>query len=250
MNSASMNSREDTKTSTTKMKKDPIGAAILDYSNTGISKDIIVSSDICEDDVIPSSYLFRSFDEMPESEQIALNRASGKILDIGAAAGAHAKYLRSMGSEVKCIDISPGAVKYLKSQGYNASQKDVLQLNGEKFDTLLLLMNGIGISGSLDQLDSFIEHLNNLLNEGGKILCDSTDIKYLYEDEDGGYWMDLNSDYYGNFNFKMSYDDHEGDWFPWLYVDYQTLKEHVEATGLMIEKIFQEESHYLAEIKR
>ena len=248
MNSGSMNSKVVMKTTTSKVINDPIGKAILDYSKTGISREIIVSSDICDDDVIPSAYLFRDYNAMPSSEQIALQKASGKILDVGAAAGAHARYLKDQGKEVHCIDISPGSVEYLQSQGFDARQKSFLELTNEKYDTILLLMNGIGIAGDLERLDDFLIHAKSLLTEGGTILCDSTDIKYLYEDDEGGFWVDLNSSYYGNFNFQMTFGDSEGNWFPWLYVDYETLEEHAELSGLRISKLFEEESHYLAEI--
>ncbi len=229
--------------------KDPLGQAILDFAERGISHDIIVSSDICEDDSIPSEYLFRNYAAMPELEQIALELCDGKILDIGAGAGIHAEYLRGKGKNVHCIDISPGAVSYLRSKGIPAEQKDFFELNSTKYDCLLLLMNGLGIAGSLSELDKFLSHAKSLLNPGGKIICDSTDIKYLYEDEDGSIWSDLSGEYYGNFNFRMKFKDHQSDWFPWLYVDFLTLKRHAESAGMKIEKVFEEESHYLAILK-
>lgn len=230
-------------------RKDPLGQAILDFAERGVSLDIIVSSDICEDDSIPSEYLFRNYTAMPELERIALELCDGKILDIGAGAGIHAEYLLGKGKDVHCIDISPGAVSHLRSKGIHAEQKDFFELNSTKYDCLLLLMNGLGIAGSLSELNKFLSHAKSLLNPGGKIICDSTDIKYLYEDEDGSIWSDLSSEYYGNFNFRMKFKDHQSDWFPWLYVDFQTLKRHSECADMEIEKVFEEESHYLAILK-
>jgi SAM-dependent methyltransferase len=228
---------------------DPMGQAILDYSRTKEDKNIIVSSEICEDDVISSAYLFRTLEDMPNIERVALGNCSGKIIDVGAGAGVHAKYLSNNGHEVSCIDISPRSVEHLISEGLKAECKDFYSLEGEKFDTILMLMNGIGISGKLNNLEHTLLKAKSLLNINGKIICDSSDIKYLYEDEKGGMWMDLNSDYYGDFRFQMKYSDQTSDWFDWLYVDFNNMKAIAEKIGLKVTKLADENDHYLVELK-
>lgn len=52
-----------------KLKGDPVGKAILDYSKSRKPADIIVHSDLCEDDIIPVEVLFRSYKEMPDLEK-------------------------------------------------------------------------------------------------------------------------------------------------------------------------------------
>ncbi len=110
-------------------------------------------------------------------------------------------------------------------------------------------MNGLGLAGKLENLESFLAHLKTLLNPGGKILCDSTDILYLYEDEDGSLWVDLNAEYYGNFKFQMSYNDHQTDWFDWLYVDFERLQNTAEKVGFSVELLYDQDNHYLVELK-
>lgn len=228
---------------------DPIGAAILDYANTKKPADIIVSSDICEDDIIPVEVLFRSYDEMPELEKQAIDRCEGKVLDVGAGAGVHTKVLMNNGHEVLAIDVSKGSISYMQSKGINAEKIAFLDLKDQKFDTVLLLMNGIGVAGKLSELEGFLEHAKSLLNPGGRILCDSSDIKYLYEDEDGSMWIDLNSEYYGNFRFQMHYKKEKGSWFDWLYVDFDNLFKTAKKVGLKASKVYEQEDHYLAELK-
>ena len=227
---------------------DPIGSAIMDYAASKKPADIIVSSDICEDDIIPVEVLFRSLEEMPELEQLALDKCKGKVLDAGAGAGIHALELMDRGHEVKAIDISKGAVTYMKKQGIDAEQISFLNLKNEKYDTILMLMNGIGIAGKLANLERTLKHAKSLLKPGGKILCDSSDIKYLYEDEDGALWVDLNSEYYGNFRFQMKYKKEKGQWFDWLYVDFDNLFQAAQKVGLKASKIYDENDNYLAEI--
>jgi SAM-dependent methyltransferase len=227
---------------------DPIGKAILDYVKTNKPDDIIVSSEICEDDIIPIEVLFRTLDEMPELEVYAIKKASGKVLDVGAGAGVHALEMKKNGCDVLAIDISKGAIEHLKLIGLNVQHIDFFDLKDQKFDTITMLMNGIGIAGSLSNLEKTLEHAKSLLNPGGKILCDSCDIRYLYEDEDGALWVNLNTEYYGNFRFQMSYKKEKTDWFDWLYVDFDSLFNAASKVGLKTTRVFEQDENYLAEI--
>jgi cyclopropane fatty-acyl-phospholipid synthase-like methyltransferase len=229
-------------------KNDPLGQAILDFAKTKKSKKIIVSSDLCDDDYIDSAYLFRSYDQMPDLEKIALQQCVGTVLDIGAGAGAHAKYLIEKGLDVTALELSKGACSYLKEAEIPFVQTRIQDYQGTQYDTLLLLMNGIGLAGSLEKLEQFLQHLKKLLKPGGKILCDSTDIMYLYEDEDGYLWVDLNSEYYGNFRFQMSYGKHQTEWFDWLYVDFDRLQEIAEKVGFTTQLLYESEDQYLVEL--
>jgi SAM-dependent methyltransferase len=232
------------------LENDAIGRAILEFAELGKAEDIIVESDICDDDTIPVAYLFRDYESMPELEKIALNLCEGKVLDVGAGAGSHAKALISIGFDVKAIDFSPGAVSYMQSEKINAHEVDFLELKNEKYDTLLLLMNGIGIAKRLNALENFLIHAKACLTETGKIICDSTDVSYLYQDDEGAVWLDLNSEYQGDFKFRMNYKDTKTEWFEWLYVDFNTLLETAEKVGLSTKLIFEEENQYLVELKQ
>lgn len=229
-------------------KGDPVGVAILDYAATKKPNDIIVSSDICEDDIIPVEVLFRSYDEMPELEQEALELCKGKVLDVGAGAGVHSLELQDRGLEVYPIEVSEGAVAYMKKAGLKARELNFFDLKNEKYDTILMMMNGIGFAGKLSNLEHTLLHAKSLLNPGGRILCDSSDIKYLYEDEDGALWIDLNSEYYGNFRFQMKYKKEKGPWFDWLYVDYDNLHQAATKVGLKAKRVYESEDHFLAEL--
>lgn len=229
---------------------DPIGYAIQDFDQQKAADHIVVQSDLCEDDVLPIPYLFREFDDMPEIEQFALSQCEGRVLDIGAGAGCHSMYLKEKGYDVLAIDRSQGACAYLTDYGITAVHKDFMEYSGEQFDTILLLMNGIGLAGSLDRLPTVLKHLKSLLKTDGKIYCDSTDIHYMYSNDDGSVWMDLNAQYYGEMNFNMVYKDVESGWFPWLYVDQEKLTQCAKKAGFRTEILIEStNNHYLAELK-
>ena len=200
---------------------DPMGAAIRDYHLRGKAARLRVMSSMFDEDEMPVDHLFRTFDNMPHLEQKALNMAYGKVLDIGAGAGCHALALQERGMDVKAIDISPLSCEVMKERGI----KDVecvnlfcKQLQG-KYDTQLLLMNCTGIAGKLCQLPALLNRLKELLSEEGQILIDSSDLKYIYENEEGSMDIDLNAPYYGEVDYQMQYRDIKGEPFDWLYTD-------------------------------
>lgn len=222
--------------------KDVFGKAILDYQQGNYTEDIITATSISEEDVLPLPYLFRTYSEMPELEQKALQLAKGSILDVGCGAGSHSLYLQTQGHHVKSIDVSPNAIKACQLRGVeNAQVLDILN-ETETFDTILMLMNGSGFFQSLERTPHVLNHLKQLLNEGGQILIDSSDIKYMYEDEDGGYWIDANSNYYGELEYHVSYKG-ESDHFTWMYLDYNNLKTACDIVGLQCELLL-EGPHY------
>ncbi|MCK0177955.1 class I SAM-dependent methyltransferase [Flavobacteriaceae bacterium S0862] len=222
--------------------KDVFGKAILDYQKGNYTEDIITSTSISDDDVLPIPYLFRNFSGMPNIEQKALQLAKGKTLDTGCGAGSHSLYLQKKGIDVKAIDISKGAIETCKLRGLkNAHVCDVLD-ETETFDTILMLMNGSGFFESLERTPQVLHHLKGLLNKNGQILIDSSDIKYMYEDDDGGFWFDANSDYYGELEYHVTYKG-ETESFTWMYLDFDNLKTACAIVGLQCELVLEGE-HY------
>lgn len=232
--------------------KDLFGKAILDYQTNNSPEDLITETSISEPDEMSVSYLFRGFSDMPLLEQKALQLAKGKILDVGCGAGSHALYLQNDKSlEVTAIDISKNAIEACKLRGVkNAIVANVLDLDvNEKFDTILLLMNGTGIFGTLKNTPQFLQKLKSLLTENGQILIDSSDIIYMFdEDEDGGKWIP-GADYYGELEFTVTYKGEKESAFPWLYMDYNTLQNAAHANGLQCELVVEGEHYdYLAKL--
>lgn len=244
--------------------KDPMGAAILDFQKHGKAAQLRVLSSMFEEDEMPVTHLFRSFREMPVLEQKALQLAKGRVLDIGAGSGCHTLELQKKGLAVKAIDISPLSCEAMKLRGVkdaecinlfdphlssgNHSEENQKQFEGG-FDTILLLMNGTGIAGKIENLPALFQRLKALLNPGGHILIDSSDLKYIYENEDGSFDINLNGAYYGEVDYQMIYKDVKGDRFDWLYVDFPLLKSIAETCGLHGELVAEGEHYdYLARI--
>jgi SAM-dependent methyltransferase len=229
---------------------DPLGKALIDYHNGDHSANVTVRSNVAEDDVLKVSYLFRSFSQFPEREVKALDLCRGKVLDVGAGAGAHALVLQERGLEVTAVDISVGAVEVMKARGVRSvRQENLFGLEEGAFDTILMLMNGIGIVGNLLGLDRFLDQATRLLSPQGQIVVESSDILYLFEEEDGSVLLDLNAPYYGEVEYQMEYRGQKGLAFPWLFVDFQTLQDHAESKGYHCEYLTEDDQgHFLARL--
>ncbi|SEJ15223.1 Methyltransferase domain-containing protein [Myroides marinus] len=232
--------------------KDLLGKAILDFQTNNNPQNVITETDISEAEEMDIAYLFRSYKEMPKIEQKALNLAKGNILDVGCGAGAHTYYLQEKGCHVKAIDISPSSIEACKLRGIkNAEVLNLLDIKDEKFDTILLLMNGTGIFGRLVNTTKYLQHLKSLLNPDGQILIDSSDLIYMFdEDEDGGKWIPMeNKDYYGELTFTVAYKGEEDEPLEWLYLDYNTLQNAAHSNGLNCDLIIEGENcDYLAKL--
>lgn len=202
------------------------------------------------EDEIPVPTLFRTYDEMPIQEQEAIKLCRGRVLDVGGGSGCHSVELKKRGHEVVAIDISEQAVEVMLDRGIDARNLNFFdETFCEKFDTILLAMNGIGIVGKIENLPDFFKSIRRLLAPGGQVLLDSSDIKYIFTDEDGSMVIDLASNYYGEVDYKMRYRDSCGEKFYWLYIDFDTLDMYATEHGFRCEKCIDGEHYdYLARL--
>ena len=241
---------------------DPMGRAIADYWKNKKADRLKVFSPMFEEDEIPLTTLFRKYKAMPEIERKALDMATGKTLDVGAGSGCHSLVLQEKGIDVTAIDISPISVETMKERGVKkVMEQDFFTMQG-KYDTILMLMNGIGIVGTLERMPKFFRQLDIILAPGGQVLCDSSDISYVFEDErlqvgDGTSGMNGmieipdEMEYYGEQSFQMQYKDTIGEPFDWLYIDADTLKQKAGRCGYIVEVVVEGEHYdYLARITK
>jgi len=230
---------------------DPMGQAIHDYYYQKKCNKLVVKSDIAEDDNIEVSYLFREFNQMPKLEKTALKNCRGSVLDVGAGAGCHSLWLQQKRLSVTALEISHLTTEVLTLRGI----KKVLMSNffdapsNETYDTLLFLMNGIGIAQTLKDLPVFFEKCKQLLNPDGQILLDSSDLIYLFGNDKEGFLIDLMGAYYGEVTYQLRYGRTKGIPFHWLFIDFHTLTDYALQAGLRCELLESGEHYdYLAKL--
>lgn len=218
--------------------QDIFGQAMLDYQLGDLQAELLTETNISEEEAVPVSYFFRNFDQMPQLEQRALELCRGKILDVGCGPGSHSLWLQQQQMNVHAIDISPGAVEAARLRGlHQAEITNLLEVKDSSYDTVLMLMNGSGIMESMDKAPDYLNHLRSILAPEGQILLDSSDLQYLYpQGDDGGIWIPEGR-YYGEVDYWVSYKGEQGEAFPMLYLDPETLNELVAASGMKMEII-------------
>jgi len=216
-----------------------LGKALLQYLEQPKDTEIITINSFGDEEKVPVSYFFRTYDEMPALEQRALDLAQGSVLDVGAGAGSHCLHLMEKGLKVTALDPSPEAIACCQKRGIKHTFCGrVQEFKNGSYDTLLLLMNGIGVAGTLAQLDDLLLHLKTLIHPQGQILLDSSDIRYMYDkDITGKSILPKNHDYYGDILFSVYYEGEFEPPFSWVYVDYEALAEAAERSGIVAEKI-------------
>ncbi|WP_183559070.1 class I SAM-dependent methyltransferase [Mucilaginibacter sp. SP1R1] len=217
--------------------KDILGQAIHDHYYNKPKHKLWINNQYGPKEEMPIDIYFRHEDDMPDIEWLALNECRGHVLDVGAGAGSHALILQERGFTVTALDISALAADVMQARGVNTViTADIFEYQLQQYDTLLLLMNGIGLTGTLLNLKVFLQHARQLLSQGGQLLFDSSDIAYLYEDK-----LPDNGKYYGEIQYQYQYNQQKTDWFPWLYADEKTLFALADEMGYDMEVLLEDE---------
>ncbi len=223
---------------------DIYGNALLDFHQSGKADTLWLHNSYGEPEEMPIDIFFRNEEDMPEIELKALSLCKGKVLDVGAGVGSHALLLDKKKIDVTAIDISPIAVQIMQERGVrNPQLQDFFQVK-EKYDTLLFMMNGIGLTGTLQGFEDFLKSAKKILNPKGQLLFDSSDISYLYDD------MPMPThQYFGEISFCYEYKNQKGNWFNWLYIDPTTLQRLSKQYGWNCKILYvDEQDQYLAQL--
>ena len=217
--------------------KDLFGQALYDYYNNSFEPPLLLHNEYGPPEVIPVESYFHEEDEFSDLEIYALHRSRGKVLDIGAATGRHAYYLQNNGFDVTALDISYSCGKLMKHIGIKKVIIDnIFNFSSLKYDTIFMLMNGIGIAGTIHGLKQLLQHLKKIITSDGQVIADSSNISYLYE---GSKFPE--NIYFGELAFRYEYKKCLDDPFNWLYIDQKNLKRIAQATGWNCQIIFEDE---------
>lgn len=237
----------------------PHGQALLDYFHGDHSAQVIVHEEGGETEFVAVRVFFRGPSEFSALEEAALDLCRGRILDAGAGTGCHALVLQELGLSVCAVDIAPEAVEIMRLRGVrDARLADLFRFQGGPFDTILMMMNGIGVVGTLAGLDRFLGDGPRLLAPEGQLLFDSYDPRPgdAAGDESPAIGpptaaQGASGQYLGEMRFRLEYQGRRGPALGWLFVDPEMLDRHGERAGWRCEVIWQEEEgHYLARLTR
>lgn len=233
---------------------DLLGSACLNASKLKSNLNLTVDTTFTEGEELTTDYLMRSYKQMPKTEQFALDQSKGKVLDLGAGAGIHSLYLqdRPQVTRVEALEISENFCQLMLSRGVeHIHHTDFFAFSSpHHYDTILLLMNGLGMCKTLEGLPLMLKKLSTHLSHTGCIYIESTDIKYLFEQEDGSFLIPFDEKYYGEIEYQVSYAGHKAKAFDWLYCSYELLEAHCSDLDLSCELVMTEEDKFLAKISK
>ncbi|TCV10347.1 methyltransferase family protein [Sphingobacterium alimentarium] len=220
--------------------RDVSGEALAEYfEKQELSTPLFLHSTYGDIEEMPIEVFFRDPEEFPELEFIALSLCDGKVLDVGAGVGAHALYLQQKDFDVTALEISATACTIMQQRGVQKIvQKNFYNLKDAQYDTLLFLMNGIGLAGTVDGFRQLLAHSKTLLTDRGQLLFDSSDISYLYEE----YRIQRPSYYFGEIGFQYEFKGIKGEPFKWLYLDQDILIKIAHEEGWVVQILFEDEN--------
>jgi hypothetical protein len=132
----------------------------------------------------------------------------------------------------------------MKARGLKKVVEQKLEDHEGQYDTLLLMMNGLGLAGYHDGLVDYITRLEKCLKPGGQILADCSSIDYLPEGKIKGQKPD-------EITFWFEYDGLKGDPFPWLFAEKDFAIQCFASCGFAVNLLVdQPEGRYLLQAKR
>ena len=226
--------------------KDLFGKALLDFHRGTTRSPLMLFNEYGDPEEIPVESYFYGPDQFSNLEIFALDQCKGRVLDIGAASGRHALYIQNQGIDITALDISQACGKLMRETGVKkVVVDDIFKYRAEKYDTIIMLMNGLGVVGTLGGLQSLLDHLKTLLVEDGQLIVDSSDISYLYDDDNMP-----EGKYFGELSFQYSYGGQLDDSFNWLYIDPSRLMQLAGQSGWNCQIIYEDQTgSFLARLK-
>ncbi len=213
----------------------PLGAALLAYHNGRHDGVLGIESDVFDtEDVAVRLYYRPDEDPLPDLDRRALDRCAGKVLDAGAGAGRHALDLQCRGLEVTALDVSADAVRVMQDRGVSdVRQGDIYTSNLGSYDTILLLMNGIGLAGGPEGLERLFERFHRLLRPGGRIIFDAAGLDAAIRKDEFEELADvaIGRPQFGEVFFRLTFNNLKGEWYPWLFPTTTMVADVARTTG-------------------
>ena len=175
--------------------------ALTDYFYNRQQQPLLINNTYGPADEMDLAAYFRTEEDLLSLETYALGLVQGKTLDVGAGAGALALILQNRGIEITALEQSAAACNIMRSRGVaEICNHNFFTFNPEgQYDTLLMMMNGLGICQTMDRLPALFARFADLLTANGQVLFDSSDVRYVYE-------QGLPADrYFGEMDYQYEY---------------------------------------------
>ncbi|MFB6199370.1 MAG: class I SAM-dependent methyltransferase [Candidatus Nanohaloarchaea archaeon] len=229
--------------------EDLFGKKSLRYYKTGNDSDLKLELDnerTMSD--FPVSY-YVDHDKLRDLEKEFLEYAKGKILDVGAGSGRICKIMEEKGHEAIGVEKSAGMVEIMRDRGFKVYQIDVnKELPDEQFDTAIMYGNGFGMPGKIENIESLLERLKEVMSEDAIIIAESNDYRKMKKDLDKEY-QERNRElgrYEGQRVWRHRVGNRVSPYFKWVQVSVPDMKKIAEKTGweILEKPVYEEDSQW------
>ncbi|HXQ43692.1 MAG TPA: class I SAM-dependent methyltransferase [Acidimicrobiales bacterium] len=216
---------------------DVFGHALRDWAGGGTEPEIFERDDGFTETGVGHELYVAGFAGWPSPERRAMRYVSGRVIDVGCAAGRVPLHLQQRGYDVVGLDASPLAARTARARGVTdvwCMSADALTTRIGSFDTIVLFGNNFGIFGTPARLRRVLTSWARRTPPGARILAESTN-PYC------GGAPTLTRGYYfrnrhrglppGQVRLRIHYRDSTTPWFTWLFVSRREMRTLLRGTG-------------------
>lgn len=231
-------------------KRDAYGQEIWAFFQGKKSFEVVERDDGFVDVSGGAPAYFAEFKDWPKIQKQAIKYAKGKVLDLGAGAGRVSLYLQKRGFDVVAIDKSPLAIKVCKIRGVKHAKvlpiEKISTFKTSTFDTILMFGNNFGLFGSFKKAKTLLKKFHKITSPNALIIAESVD-PYKTEDPVHLQYLKFNKKrgrMPGQLRIRIRFRNYVGDWFDYLLVSKQEMKEILKDTGWKVKKFIGDYNYF------
>lgn len=241
-----------------KASEDAYGKQLLaHYHDQTPNTEIIERDDNYIDTGSNEGLYFSEYEDWSDLERQAIDRARGKVLDVGCGAGRHALYLQGKGFDVTGIDNSPGAIRVCRLRGLRRAVvrpiEEIGKFRAGAFDTILMLGNNFGLFGSAENARTLLEVMSRITAPGAQIIAGTLN-PYMTDKKEHLEYQRFNrrrGRMAGQIRFRIRYGRAIGAWFDYLFVSPEEMQKILNKTDWRVREFLTSESaNYFAVIEK
>ena len=223
---------------------DAYGRQLWGYFKTGEPGNEIIERDdgLISRGQYGGKLYFSEYKDWQKIEKEAMKSVRGRVLDIGCGAGRHSLYLQGKGFDITGIDNSPLAIKICRQRGLKKAKvlgiEEVGKFKPDSFDTVIMMGNNFGLFGSFRLAQSLLKKLHRVTSPDALIIAMTRD-PYTTTDPAHSAYHKLNRKrgrMSGQLRIRVRYKNVIGNWFDYLLVSKDELREILNGTGWGIER--------------
>jgi SAM-dependent methyltransferase len=200
-------------------------------------------------------YYLAPFRSWWAQERRAMRFVRGRVLDFGCGAGRVGLHLQSRGHDVVGIDVSPLAVEVARQRGLADARLGTLDSAlgaGERFETILLLGNNLGLLGGERQGRHLLRKLARHATDKARLLVGSYDpydgaselaLRYQARNRERGRMGGVE-------RLRVRYRQFATPWYDVLFASREEVTRLLEGTGWVASRFVDDGPGYVAVLDR